>query len=315
MTMARAQIEQHTEYGAVIALSSGDIEARIAPNVGSNLFSLKVNGTELIHVHPDRPLRVGDFTGNFCIYPVPNRVRDSVFEFEGTKCSFVGLVPPRGNPVLVHGLVRALTWEHDEPIITSDEATVVTRLRWDRSQPEFERYPFENMLEHKYVVTMTGVTVEYTAKNLGSKRMPYGYALHPSFKRLSRDTRISLPARKVLEMDAELLPTWEMLDVEGHENLNLNESRLLTDLDLDHIYTELTGSPYIEHPEQGLRITIKSSEDFRFAVIHTRDRETVEIEPQTCSTDAFNAPDPAAAGLLILEPGASRTGAISYSIG
>lgn len=312
--MTHARIEQHPEYGPVIVLSAGDVEARIAPDVGSNLFSLKVRGTQLIHVHPDRPLAAGDFTGNFCIYPIPNRVRESMFTFGGTTSSFVGLVPPRGNAVLVHGLVRALAWEFDEPVVTGDEVSVVTRVHWDSSQAEFERYPFENLLKHRYVVTPAGLSVEYMATNLSALRMPYGYALHPSFKRLSTNTRVTLPARKVLEMDAELLPTWETTEVAGKPEVDLNESRLLTELKLDHVYTDLTGFPCIEHPDEGLRVTIESTPDFRFVVIHTRDSETVEIEPQTCSTDAFNAPDPEAAGLIVLEPGASRSGTITYRL-
>ena len=311
--MASANLENHPEYGPVLVLAAGNVQARIAPDRGSNLFSLKVGEIELIHVHPDRPLGP-DFTGNFCIYPVPNRVRNSKFTFEGTECSFEGLIPPRGNDVLVHGLVRALSWNYGKPLTVDAGAIGWTHVHWDESREEFDRFPFTNTLEHRYTITPQGVLVDYTTTNLSGKRMPYGYALHPSFKRLSPNDRVRLPAKSVLEMDDELLPTGESIKVRGKKGFDLNKAQLLSALDLDHVYTDLTGFPSIEYPEHDLRVTIESSEDFRFVVIHTRDPKTVEIEPQTCSTDAFNAPNPVAAGLLVLEPGEQRSGSIMYHI-
>src|SRR5262249_12461339 len=62
-----------------------DLEARVAPEAGANLFSLKIGGEELI----PPPDKLEDLkqnrTGVPILFPMPNRVRDATFTFEGRK--------------------------------------------------------------------------------------------------------------------------------------------------------------------------------------------------------------------------------------
>src|ERR1700757_896467 len=57
--------------------ASNTIEARVAPAAGSNLYSLKVRGTELLVTPTELSNLPGFRYGIPVLYPTPNRIRDS----------------------------------------------------------------------------------------------------------------------------------------------------------------------------------------------------------------------------------------------
>ena len=169
--------------------------------------------------------------------------------------------------------------------------------------------------------------VTYKIQNVGSKDMPFGFALHPYFSTLSGkgDTLISIPANYVMEADDELLPTGRLLDVRGimYSMFDLRTPVPIANLKLDHVYTGLHNneSAIIEYRKQAMRLRIQASQEFTHIVVYTppseEDAPFFCLENQTCSTDAINLHNRGLqdiAHLLELRPGESSNGFIQYSI-
>src|SRR5579884_3087318 len=301
------------------------IEVGIAPDLGSNLFRFRVGQYDLIYADPAL-LRQKDFTGNFVLWPLPNRVRDKQYVYQGKRYSLAGLKRPRGNAVLIHGLVFDRQWQYEQPVVRQDAASVKTFIEITPQSPFYEGYPFESRLSLVYTLTKEAVTVSYTVEDTGAQEMPFGFALHPYFSTLSGkdETLVSLPARAVMEADEDLLPTGRVLDVTGvmYAMFDLREPVPVGNLKLDHVYTEIErhASALIDYRKHGLRLRISTSEDFTHIVIYTLPEEVATyfcLENQTCSTDAVNL---AAQGLekiahlLELHPGEVHSGFIRYAV-
>src|SRR5579883_2615777 len=74
----------------------------IAPELGSNLFRFRAGEHELIYCEQDLLKRM-DFTGDFVLWPLPNRIRDKRYTYRGQTYSLANVKRPQGNAVLIHG--------------------------------------------------------------------------------------------------------------------------------------------------------------------------------------------------------------------
>ena len=305
---------------------SRNIVIGIAPDLGSNMFRFRVGEYEVIYCELDL-LKQKDFTGNFVLWPLPNRMKEKKYVYEGQTYSLVGLKRPRGNDVLSHGLVFDRQWQYDIPVSTHDSVSVTTSIDITPESPFYEGYPFDSRLSLTYKLTKDSVTITYHVQNNGAKDMPFGFALHPYFSTLSGrgDTLVSVPANTVMEADNELLPTGRLLDVRGvmYAMFDLREPVPLANLKLDHVYTGLrkNESAVIEYRKQAMKLRLSASEEFTHMVIYTPSSEedgfSFCLENQTCATDAINLYNQGLkemAHLLQLHPGESSTGFIQYAV-
>ncbi len=327
-----AHIEQDPELGTLITLSYTDqqhpthsLSLGIAPEMGSNMFRFRVGEHDLIYC--DRQLLARRaFTGDFVLWPLPNRIRDKRYSYQGHEYSLAAIHRPSGNDVLIHGLVFDRVWQFTQPMVTDDAASVTTFVEMRPGDPFYESYPFESRLSLTYRLTHTGVAITYNVENTGTHDLPFGFALHPYFATLSskNDTRVSIPAREVMEADSELLPTGRLLDVGTtmYAMFDLRQPVPVSHLKLDHVYTELSqDAAVISYEEQALQLRISATEDFTHCVIYTGtpDDPFLCLEHQTCSTDAVNLHTQGKersrmAHLLEVRPGETSTGTLHYTI-
>ena len=75
----------------VLSLLSNDREnpsksiiVSIAPELGSNMFRFRVGTNDIIYCDAEL-LTKADFTGNFVLWPLPNRVRDKRYVYQGNS--------------------------------------------------------------------------------------------------------------------------------------------------------------------------------------------------------------------------------------
>jgi aldose 1-epimerase len=303
---------------------ASSIDVGIAPDLGSNLFRFRIGAHDILYSDPELLKRM-EFTGNFVLWPLPNRLRDKRYTYEGKEYSLAGL--QRGeDPTLVHGLVMDRRWQYEQPITGADAATVTTYVDIDPSSPWYASYPFESRLYLTYTLTMTGITIIYRVQNKGARVLPFGFALHPYFSLLSGpdQTFVSIPAQTVMESDSALLPTGRLLDVTGkmYAMFDLRQPIPVGNLKLDHVYMDLQpqARAVIDYRQQGMQLAISTTDDFTHVVIFTPSASpSFCLEHQTCSTDAinFNNQGPERkkmAHLLEVQPGASHTGSIHYTL-
>ncbi len=307
------------------ANAARSITVGIAPDLGSNMFRLRVGTHDIIYCSPELLTRRA-FTGNFVLWPLPNRVRDKKYVYQGRTYSLEALKRPGGNEVLIHGLVFDRQWHYAPPVIGQDSVSVTTYVDITHESPFYQGYPFDSRLSLTFALTNTGVTVTYCVQNNGATQMPFGFALHPYFSSLSGsdDTLVSIPADYVMEADDELLPTGRLLDVRSimYAMFDLRQAVPIANLKLDHVYMGLhkNESAIIEYRKQALRLRISTSEDFTHLVVCTPPEAGGSffcLENQTCSTDAINLSQRGfgeIAHLLELRPGECSMGFIRYAI-
>ena len=131
---------------------SHSLAIQIAPELGSNLFSYQVGEYDLIYC--DRELlKQRQGTGNFVLWPFPNRVRDKRYSYQGREYSLTEVPRIPTDPMLVHGLVYDCAWLFEQPIVTQDKAQVTTYIDISEDFPYHAAYPFESRLSLTYTLT------------------------------------------------------------------------------------------------------------------------------------------------------------------
>jgi aldose 1-epimerase len=330
-------VEKDMELGAVLCLhykNKGDpgrsVEIAIAPEFGSNMFRFRVGEQDVFYC--DRELlKDHDWTGNFPLWPLPNRVREKKYTFEGRTVSLESIRRKRGNMPLIHGLVDDQAWEYEEPVVGKDFAAVKTYISITENSPLYAYFPFESELVLHYILFCDHVKVQYTVSNnerrgIG-KNMPFGFALHPYFSTLSgkAETFVTLPADYVMEANEELLPSGKLLAVTGTQ-YDLRRPTPVSELQLDTVFTGLHPGEKasVDYRTLGMRVYLSASEEFTHSILYTLEDGFICFENQTGSTDMINLYTRAveeqngeleeAAHLLILPPDHNHTGYIGYQI-
>lgn len=312
----------------IVALSYTDprdaarnVLACIAPDLGSNLYRFRVGEHELLHCEMEK-LKARGHTGNFVLWPFPNRVRDARYSYAGRQYTLDSV--KRVPSTLIHGLVYDRSWGYEQPSADERSASVTTFVEMRPDSPYYDAYPFPSRLALTYTLTSSGVTVTYTVKNTGTETLPYGFALHPYFNLLTGagQTLVALPAGHVMEADQGLLPTGHLLDVHStmYAMFDLSQPTPVGHLKLDHVYTDLPTprEARIDYHGLNLRTHITASDDFTHAVIYTPAQSPYFcLENQTCSTDAINLHERGmqdVAHLLEVPPGGESSGFICYMV-
>lgn len=301
-----------------------NISIGIAPELGSNMFRLRVGEHDLIYCEPEL-LKRRDFTGNFVLWPLPNRISEKRYTYQGQSYSLQEIKRQQGNAVLIHGLVFDQPWQFEQPIVTPDNVSVTTYVDIAPGSPHYKSYPFDSRLSLTYTLTKEQVTITYNVRNNGVGSLPFGFALHPYFSApRDQDITVRLPAEAVMEADDELLPTGRVFDVNKimYAMYDLRQPRPVNCLLLDHVYTHLNqGEPtIIDYRQQQMQLHISASDDFTHIVLYVPpDAPYICLEHQTCATDAINMyqqgpRERELAHLLEVAPGATFSGSLHYAL-
>lgn len=318
-----ASVELERQSGLkVIVLKYADplqpgkgLEARVVPEAGSNLYSLKVDETELL-VQPAKLGLPAIRYGFPILFPTPNRVRDSRFTFEGQTFNF----RPNERTNFIHGLVHSVPWQFADPTANDSSASVETFLNWDPATTNFSSFPIRHQLRIKFTLDSQGVRLTFTVENRDERRLPFGFAFHPWFQVLGsrKETYLYVPAQKHMEAEG-LLPTGKLENLEGSP-YDLRSPVSLESLRLDNVYWGLVPekAPGYEIRDRGLKISLVGSKEFTHMVVYTPPGKPFFcMENQTCSTDAHNLHARGfekAAHLLIIDKGKSLSGSVYVKV-
>ncbi len=291
-----------------------NLAARVCPEAGANLFSLVLGETELLHAPTDLKSLRGAGTGIPILYPTPNRVRNGRFTFEDREFKFSD-----DGRTTIHGLVLRAPWKSEPPRPDGDGVTLRTWIDFEPGTAHYDRFPVKNRLAVDYRLSARAVRISFTVENRDSRRLPFGFALHPYFRILgARDqTFLQVPAQARMEATPDLLPTGALLPLEGAP-FDLRRPRPLSELALDDVFwgVKPDEAPCYEARDAGVRVELPASEHFTHMVVYTpKGRPFFCMENQTCSTDAHNLHARGLvkeAHLLIAEPGRSVSGWVEF---
>lgn len=296
----------------ILIIKAGESKCHIAYEWGANLLYFGHKQNTVIG-YDEEALKKREYTGMPVLFPTPNRVRDAVAVYNG--------VPIRQQKnqkdVFCHGLV------HDEPFdikrITIDEEYVSVELSYS-FYPEHQYYssfPFSCELLIEYILREGNLTVNYSVKNNGESKIPFGFGLHPYFY-YSKDITLYLPAENYLLTDENNLPVGEVLKtVDRFPTLNKDGASMkVTELDCDFL-REKGKKAVLTYPESGRQVEIIASDDFcHYMVYSPKEENFVCVEPQTCSIDAHNLFEKGFphSNLRFVSPGETASGDVSFFV-
>jgi aldose 1-epimerase len=305
----------------VLYLDAADDQGRVttvafSPEQGSNWLGFSVAGTEYMFGASERQGKVG-LLGSPVLYPMPNRVRNATFAFDGRTFNF----PANNGANFLHGLVRDQAWECDAPVAHADGISATARIRFEPGKSYYDLFPIRNCLELTYTAKPGLARLDFTVTNEdAAARLPFGLAIHPYFSIIGgRDqVRLLVPATHWMEA-TDLLPSGKLADLKDGP-ADLRQPTALSALNLDDVYYGLRQSApqVIYYDAIGKKITLTAPDFFRYSVVYTPPPMPFFcVENQSCSTDAHNLHAKGLvkeASLTILEPGQSFKTWIEVSV-
>lgn len=282
--------------GTEIRLRSGAYEARIV-SVGAGIAGLTLKGADLVMPHAADELPDG-YLGK-TLMPWPNRIAKGTYTWEGTEYQVP--VNETSTGAALHGLMAWVDWNivHAD----NDSATLTSFIA--------PRYGYPWALEAAVTYALhaqRGLSVTLHATNITDQPAPYGVSSHPYLtlnNAPNANYELTIPARSILEVDAELTPV--TLRSVSELDRDFQRGRLLGEQVVDHAFTDL--------PQEGWTVTLRDpshtqfvslSADTPWVQVFTADslgRQSVAVEPMSCPPNAFNTHN----DLIVLAPGQSHS--------
>ncbi|WP_455904160.1 aldose 1-epimerase family protein [Microbacterium sp.] len=283
--------------GTQVHLQLGDVSAQIA-QVGASLRSLRIGAVDLIAPYPlDSPT---PSCSGVVLAPWPNRVRDGLWNDEGTERQLAITEPKFGNAS--HGLLRFAAYD----IADSASATTLSATIFPQTG-----YPYLIETSVTYVLRADGIDVTHALTNRSATEAPVALGTHP-FLTIGdvdpHDLVLRVPAQTAIDTDERMLPVGTR-PAEGV----LRDGVRLGDITLDTGFTDLSrdADGLVRHSltaPDGRRLTLWQGAGFDVVQVYTTDKYpgqslAVAIEPMTAPADALNS----GVGLRRLNPGETWT--------
>ena len=292
-----------------------ELRAEVTPGFGANLVSFNVDGDELIHYDESVMLASGDLTdmnGAFNMFPTPCRLVEAVYEFDGRTIRQA----KGGEDASIHGLLR------DEPLaFQNDGDRITSSVDITPDHPIYEGFPFACRFELTHALHEAGLYISFKLANRDRRPIPFGYGVH-AFWRIGdarKDFAVRLPCDHTLELNEEIIPTGEVLPVEGTD-MDLRGGRSMEGVYVDAAFWKRHpgDTSDVTWAARHRKLTIEASDNFPHMIVYAP-----QGQPFVCVenlTTCPNAPNLVTAGkgevanMLIAEPGQTVEGWIKYTV-
>jgi aldose 1-epimerase len=290
----------HPPTGERFLLTNGSSTAEIGA-LAAVLLSVRIDGVDI--TEPTAADAMPSHGSGIVLAPWPNRVRDAVWQFDGSPQQLDVTDPELKNAI--HGLLRNVAYR--ERARTESSVTLGAVI-----YPQ-HGWPFLLDTWVRYDLGTDGLTVTHGVENLSDRPAPYAVGSHPYFRIGAVPTEqltLTITGDRWIELDANLNPVAEH-PVEG-TGYDFRAGRALGDVDLNTDFTGLTAGPdgaaRLTAPD-GATLTLWVDEAFGWLQTFTprdfpRDGSpamAVALEPMTAPADALNSGE----GIRWLEPGES----------
>jgi aldose 1-epimerase len=301
--------------GDQVRISYGDHEAWTVA-VAAGLRSLTLAGRRVLDGFEELERPTGG--RGQTLVPWPNRIAGARYPLAGEEQQLAVTEPSTGNAI--HGLLRWVTWQ----AVAVEEHHVT----WACTLVPQPGWPTSLQCEVTYALGEAGLTVTTRARNVGDADCFYGTGSHPYFTvgtELVDDIELTVPADTWFEVDETGIPTGTR-PVDGTP-FDLRAPSRVGDRVLDTAYADLHRDDdgcwriRLAAPGGSPELVLWADATHAYAQVFSGDtlppaqrRRGLAVEPMTCPPNAFNAPDPAAAGVVRLAPGAEHVGTWGLSL-
>jgi aldose 1-epimerase len=289
---------------AIHHLHARGLHAALRPDLGGSLTGLWWESLPVLRSVEPESLQGSRQSACYALLPYSNRIGDCRFDWLGSSYS---TQPNFGDhPHSLHGVGWQRSWE----VVTAGESSITMRLRHapDADWP----FAFEALQTLKLEVADAPVALaaepaaalrraqswlhwQIALRNTDSRIQPAGLGWHPYFERRS-SSRIQASVGSRWSVDASGLAG----TLSAHPPLNA----LVSDLCLDHCFEAWSGEALVTDERLCVRLQSNAS---RLVVFTPSPAQHFCVEPVTHANQAIQMSDPAAHGLLALQPGAQAS--------
>lgn len=284
------------DYGKLVRLRNGDLEAWVSPSHGAavaRLFEPK-SGFHILRETSQDDIAGGETMkfGCFPMIPYSNRVGFKRLAFDGRSFELDG--NRAGAPHSFHGNGWMQAWRIDE--LQEDHLAVSLTHAGDG------HWPFPYTASQSLTLDQNVFRMRLSLLNTGIAPFPAGGGWHPFFN-IDPESRVSFQAQRVWLNDEHMLPR-ESVPVEG--GWNFSEGRPTQGLAVDNCFQGWGGKAVLEHPARGRTITVGGCEQLESLVVFrpSDGREFIAIEPVSHVNNGMNlmAQGRTDTGIRILQP-------------
>ncbi len=234
------------------------------------------------------------------LMPFPNRIRNGRYTFDGKEYELPINEPERHNAI--HGFIFKKPFAVLDSTPPGEDTSIRLVHRYEGDYPGYP-FPFEINLLYS-LKEGHHFEIEVQVQNTGETSMPFGDGWHPYFRLRSpiENLELKIPSTEKLVLDEQMIPTGEVTTF-----ADFADFRAVNGTVLDTVFrlSGKSGMAVAEIRDPAEQATLRIWQEtgpgkYNFMVAFTPpQRESLAVEPMTCSTNAFNSGD----GLLVLKSG------------
>lgn len=241
-----------------------------------------------------------DFIKNYngvILAPFPGRIKNGQYSFEGNNYQLPINQTVENNAQ--HGFLYNKSFVVEASTVNGGKASIILSHNYDGKS---KGYPFPFKCLVHYVWDGAALKVSITIINKGDTNMPLGLGWHPYFRFpcLVNDLELELNCKHQYKLDEKKIPTNETVAFDRFQKSNLVQNTFL-----DNCFA-LPGNELVQtiikDNKNGIRLIMEQAtgvNQFNYIQIYTpKDRQSIALEPMTCTPDAFNNKN----GLITLKP-------------
>lgn len=313
----------------VIRLTAGTYTATVAPFLGSNVIRMQDSATGIDFFRNDETRSLEEIMAERVTWGFPTLYLHNRLSGGVLKCSDHTYHLPINEVDLgncLHGFLHEREHEIVAAETTETAAIAKTSYTYDEKDPVFEMFPVKFRADYTFTLEATGLRYSFTMTNLSEDRqLPFGMCNHTCFKGPfvegsdGMDVRLYVPIGEKWELDANCIPTLDMLPHGNHDRQYMTGSlipvkQVINNDIFNTVMGDLDGEDFLGAVMTDVRakvdIVYEITDDFKFWTIWNDwgEKEYFCVEPMTWMIDAPNLPLPGdESGYMELAPGESKT--------
>jgi aldose 1-epimerase len=263
---------------------------------GGRLSSLVLAGRERLISRPGPEVLLQSVGwGSFLMAPFVGRLLHGLVEWRGRTVQ----IPQNWGGHAIHGATFDVEW--DVAAASPQALTLTCPLGGDR-------WPFRGLVSQRLAMEPGRLSLE--AEIFAEEPMPAALGWHPWFDRGDGEVWVQVAGDRVLCSDGELIPTGELMAVDGPGDLR--EGAMLGDRRIDQLYASVAAPIVLRWPDLELQM------EFEAPLIHATvytPANAVCLEPVTAWPDSIRLAGfgCAGTGLAELEAGQRLVGRTDWT--
>ena len=287
-----------------IELLAGLLRVGLTPEIGGSVAYFRTGDVDLMRPLSAESKARGDVLGvaMFPMIPYANRIVNNEFTFGGREWKVQADNPPeRFN---LHGTAWKSAW-------TVERCSVAEAMLTLDYISKDEPYSYH--ASQYFGLSCDHPTVTTTIVNRGDWAMPFGFGQHPWFER-DPDVTVAFRASQFWLEGPDYVATEPL---KTPPELDFSAARKLPGTWRNNNYGGWDGSAEIRFPSRGVGLHIYADPIFGHLMLYADPSQPFFcLEPQTnaaCGLNRIGGQRDPELGLIVLQPGNSTTGSLSFT--